>query len=288
TRRIAEMRQLARNPAVVAFLAAPAEASRPAAADALRRHRGAESSPTPLVLWSPEREPLLRLGELPPDFAASALEVASDSASVSPFVRIGRSVYYWTTVPVRRGSTTLGYASELRSVGGAGTAAQVETLIGRDLSVFFANTSGGPWVALDGRVVPAPSHWPFSGASRYVDASGAEHFAHAAAVPGSPWSVVTDVPVRMVLGRPSTFLRRSLLAGLLLSLAGAAGAWLLSRTITGPVRALRLASESIAEGDYARRIRLRRSDELGILAHTFNGMAARVQATHDELTRQYE
>src|SRR5690606_7238407 len=85
-----------------------------------------------------------------------------------------------------------------------------------------------------------------------------------------------------------TFLRRSLLAGLLLSLAGAAGAWLLSRTITGPVRALRLASESIAEGDYARRIRLRRSDELGILAHTFNGMAARVQATHDELTRQYE
>jgi signal transduction histidine kinase len=91
-----------------------------------------------------------------------------------------------------------------------------------------------------------------------------------------------------VLARPDAFLRRSAVAALLLSLAGAAGAWLLSRSITRPVKALRLASEAIARGEYARRIDLRRTDELGILADRFNWMAGQVQATHAELLDQYE
>lgn len=80
------------------------------------------------------------------------------------------------------------------------------------------------------------------------------------------------------------------LAALVASLAGAL---LLARSVSLPVRALAQAAERIGEGDYQTPVALKRSDELGLLASAFNsmqsGIAEREQqlaynALHDALT----
>jgi len=291
--RLAALRAAAESPAVAAFAAAPGDAARPAAEAALRAIPGRNDPELPMVLLSPARAPILRVGPVPDSARAGrglpGLPAAlPDSTGPGPFFAHGRNAYFWLVVPVRSGGATVAYLGEMRRAGGANTSRQVQSLIGPEIEVYFANTAGGPWVALDGAVPPAPSRWPFAGAARYVHRGRTEHFGHSAPIPGTPWSMVVEQPLRAVLERPDTFLRRSAVAALLLSLAGAAGAWLLSRSITRPVRALRLASEAIAKGDYARRIDLRRTDELGILADRFNWMAGQVQATHAELRDQYE
>ncbi|KJH75739.1 putative bifunctional diguanylate cyclase/phosphodiesterase [Pseudomonas sp. ES3-33] len=76
-------------------------------------------------------------------------------------------------------------------------------------------------------------------------------------------------------------------------LASLAGALLLARGVSQPVRSLALAAERIGQGDYQTPVILRRSDEFGLLAKAVNsmqrGIAEREQqlahnALHDPLT----
>ncbi len=53
--------------------------------------------------------------------------------------------------------------------------------------------------------------------------------------------------------------------------------WLVSRRIAAPLLALTEATTSMAEGDLSVRATVKRDDELGTLAHSFNDMADRVQ-----------
>ncbi|KJZ64746.1 putative bifunctional diguanylate cyclase/phosphodiesterase [Pseudomonas fluorescens] len=55
-------------------------------------------------------------------------------------------------------------------------------------------------------------------------------------------------------------------------LGSLAGALLLARGVSQPVRALAAAAERIGQGDYQTPVSLRRSDELGLLATAFNSM----------------
>ncbi len=84
-----------------------------------------------------------------------------------------------------------------------------------------------------------------------------------------------------------------LLIALISLVASLAGALLLARSVSQPVRALAQAAERIGQGDYQTPVRLKRSDELGLLASAFNsmqsGIAEREQqlahnALHDGLT----
>jgi two-component system sensor histidine kinase BaeS len=52
---------------------------------------------------------------------------------------------------------------------------------------------------------------------------------------------------------------------------------LLSRGVVAPVRVLTTASQRIAEGHYAERVQSSGSDELGLLAHSFNQMAEKLE-----------
>jgi signal transduction histidine kinase len=283
------------RPAILRFLEAPVEANRAEAEGSLRAMRGRGGADLPIVLRARTGRTLAILGRSPELAAADSgrlgpamARALPDTVGVSPFVVVRDSAYYWTVLPVRRGRETLGTIAQLRAIGGAATARQVQVLLGSDISVYFANTGDSIWVALDGRVVRASPDWPFRGASRHRHGADGTHLSDAAPIDGTPWSMVAEEPVAAVMVRPSRFLESSAVAALLLSLVGALGVWLVSRSITRPIRTLRLAAESIARGDYSRRSSLRRSDELGVLSESFNWMAAQVEATHEELQQQYE
>lgn len=56
-----------------------------------------------------------------------------------------------------------------------------------------------------------------------------------------------------------------------------------SRWITKPILRLSQASQAIAEGDLEQKVRVDRQDELGVLAQSFNQMAAQLKSSFDQL-----
>jgi PAS domain S-box-containing protein len=66
------------------------------------------------------------------------------------------------------------------------------------------------------------------------------------------------------------------------------GIVLATRALTGPIQSLVEGTRSIAAGDLTARIPVKSSDEMGVLAESFNQMAEQLQARNEELTEAYE
>ena len=286
--RVQVLRAAAADPAVLAAVDARPGLRQPAAEAVLQTLRRREEPDLPIMLWDRARRPVARIGAYPDSVHPETVRgPPPDATGIGHFFSIGPSSYFWLATPVLRGADTVGYIAELRRVGGA-AAAPLEGLLGGQIEVYFANRTGGPWVALDGPATQPGPGWPFTGRRQYERPGPGALLAHAVDVPGTPWSIIAEQTRASILARPDTFLSRAILMSALLCLLGAAGAWLVSRSITRPLRELRTASEAIARGDYARRIDLRRTDELGMLGGGFNRMAAQVQASHDALREQVD
>ena len=60
---------------------------------------------------------------------------------------------------------------------------------------------------------------------------------------------------------------------------------IISRTLLLPIRGMTTAAEAMADGDFSRKIRVESEDEIGILAKTFNDMAAQIETMLAELKK---
>jgi len=76
-----------------------------------------------------------------------------------------------------------------------------------------------------------------------------------------------------------------LLAGVAAVILAAVVGWVSSRYLTRPLHAITTASDKMARGDLTVRADVRRSDEIGSLAGSFNAMAAQMQHTVTALQR---
>lgn len=74
-------------------------------------------------------------------------------------------------------------------------------------------------------------------------------------------------------------------AGAVAVLLAAGAGWFVSRTMTTPLLLLTRATARMADGQLSTRVALERSDEFGTLAHSFDEMAQRVEATVVALRR---
>jgi signal transduction histidine kinase len=64
---------------------------------------------------------------------------------------------------------------------------------------------------------------------------------------------------------------------------GAVGAFAVARALTRPLAELASATEAIAAGDFSARVAVRRADEIGTVATSFNSMAASLARSHQVL-----
>ena len=80
-------------------------------------------------------------------------------------------------------------------------------------------------------------------------------------------------------------LRSVLVAGIVVLVLALALAFALARWLLEPVHALASGTRALAAGDYARRIEIARSDELGRLAGDFNDLAATLEQHRDARRR---
>jgi signal transduction histidine kinase len=74
--------------------------------------------------------------------------------------------------------------------------------------------------------------------------------------------------------------------GLVAVVAGAILSFLISHTITTPIRELTELTHQIASGDLGQRVKVTAQDEIGILGKSFNQMADQLQQTIQRLERQ--
>lgn len=156
-------------------------------------------------------------------------------------------------------------------------------LIGSGGRFVLGNRDGGVWTDLAGRVAPPPVD-PLDVTRRFFAAEdGAPRIGAGIAIDDSPWLLWVEGDAGGALARSQRLLVRMLVLGGLLILLGGLGARWISRRVTVPLREATEAAESIAQGDYARRLAVRSRNEVGRLGDAFNVMAERVEAAHAQL-----
>lgn len=290
------MRGVAADSAIHALLRAPGAAASAGALTRLR-HMGtpADSELVVAVLDAQGRQVLTGGSSVPAD-AGTVLEVIEasqhpDSVHYGRFYTAADSVFYWVVAPVLDGRLVLGHiAQRRRLVSQPRVEQQIRELSGEDVTIYFATDSGSAWTTLSGVTSAAPLNMRRTRSSllEYERARRGAHLAARAPITGTPWMMILDVPLSVVLRGAKSYLGRMSLLAACLVLAGAAGAWIVSRHVTRPLALLTLAAEAVAAGDYGERVTIARRDELGRLGETFNVMAARIEESLQELEQQAE
>ncbi|HET8712057.1 MAG TPA: ATP-binding protein [Gemmatimonadales bacterium] len=282
----ARLASLARHPAIAAFLRSGGRTGRDAALAAMRGVTNDTATNAVLELRDFSGKLLLRTGRL--TYVDSVLvSPAQDSARYSPFMRGDTALYLAATVATGSAEGAGGIVQQVgRVVFDTVMPRRLTGLAGGDISLYVGNASGAPWTDF-GRIVPTPPAAVLrSPVPVRYERDGESWRAAAAPVPGTPWMVVAEMPSRVVLAPARGYLLHMAPVALLIAVLGALIAWWGSRWLTTPLGELTRAAETIASGDLAPRVEIRRDDEIGRLARSFNTMADQVSRSHHQLERQ--
>ncbi len=215
--------------------------------------------------------------------------VRSESDRHSPLFAVGERVHMWFAVPVVVNGRVVGTIAELRRVGdNYGVDAVIRALVDDDARMLFTSRGSTQWVSTRGRPVPAPFALPaVDDRAVRIDAGGRGVFAVQSVIPTTPWVVVLSQSESSILRRPHDFLRRLLVAGLLVLALATVGAWFLGRLVTRPLREVTSAAADLAQGDYSRRVDVRGGGrEVASLMAMFNAMAAATGDAHAVLAER--
>ncbi len=103
---------------------------------------------------------------------------------------------------------------------------------------------------------------------------------------GRAWGALrVGIPMKDALLPPGlTF--RMVNIGLVLSFLALVAAFLISRSVSRPIKDFTAASRRLAAGNFDTRVFLKRNDEFQALADTFNGMGREIKNAFDELDRR--
>src|SRR5579884_2550000 len=286
--RLRELRTAAAAPGLRAALQRSGAAA--PAADAVRPLLARDSLIAGFELWRADGTLAAVVGRpvrAPPPDDAAALRAAAlgpDSAALGPLRLAGDTLLLDMAAPVADGPRLLGYLVERRRAASTPAAVrQIAALIGGEVAIFVGNARGDLWTDFVGPAPPPPLRADTAGHPvQYVRPRGGPQLAAGIRVRGTPWSVVAEFPRERVLAPARHFLAQAAVAGLGLLLAGAVGAWAVSRSITSPLARLTAAAGEVAAGREAR-VDIARRDELGALAAAFNAMAQEVAAARSGL-----
>lgn len=254
---------------------------------ALEELRGPADGELPIILVGSNGRTITGTGRIPPAEQLRSIERRSDIA-FGPLMSADSGLTYWVAAPVSSRGSIVGHILQQRSSSSGSGAAQIQELLGGGIELHLANESGSEWLEFDGDVLrPAPALADTARAFEYR-LSDAGFIAVARALEGTPWLIVAHMPLRAVLAPTDRIIRNIAMVGALLLLLGLLAAWLLSRSVTGPLRRLASTADAIAAGDYSRRAQVERDDEIGRLARSFDAMAARVDDSHAQLEQRFQ
>jgi signal transduction histidine kinase len=241
-----------------------------------------------MEVWTADRRRVLAVGApfsetlelLPVDRAGPG----APQSVVGPYGRDGNTTTYSLSTVVKAEDGLLGYLVERRRLSSSTTAIKLLAgLIGSDARLLIGNASGGLWTSLDTAERSDLTRPAEAGLLQYQHGDGPAMLARAVPIADTPWAVMVAFPRDPVMAPVRQFLIEATVTSILLSAAGVAAGWLLSRRLTIPLRAVTEGAEAIAESRTAPRLMLSRRDEVGRLATSFNLMADQVEASRRRL-----
>jgi len=269
----------ANEPAIKAFLQSPSQATRSGASVSLRQLESPQDKNNlQIELWNTSRSLVLTV----PDGASpESLDLEADfkAAAVDPFKTTGpmRVIKDVITAPVvvavqDDSGKPIGYLVRWRRISISPTPKVLTDLLGSDSALYIGNIHGDLLTNLE-RITskPRPDMGSASEVMQY-SRDGNRVLALGRPIVGTPWFLAIEFPERPLLAPAHRFLKRVLVADLIVFIIGMAGAVVLSRGITQPLQMLTETASAIGSGDYSRTVDIHQDDELGALATAFNRM----------------
>src|SRR6185503_8813504 len=238
-----------------------------------------------LLLVAPESD-ATPLSDLATEFKQSASE---------PFKTIGTirqlkdAIGFPAVVAVKtEDGKVAGYLVRWRKLAAsADTRQQMTRLLGTSATLYLGNQNNETWTDLANIVAKPP-----------VDVRGKEDISSynrngdvislARPIAGTPWLLLIEFPDNVVLKPVSGFVKRMIVIGVFLFVMGIAGAFVLSRNITGPLYELTGSATAISRGDDSRTVDIHQNDEVGQLASAFNTMVEKLRDSQRELERKVQ
>jgi len=133
---------------------------------------------------------------------------------------------------------------------------------------------------------PASEGLPRAAAVGALRLDGQRHLGAYAPVPVPGWGLLVRQPEATALG-PTARLRRQGVYWALIGLVTALLlAFLVARDLAGRIGELGQHAEGLARGELDRRVPVRSSDELGLLAKSFNRMSKDIQSKRDQIEKK--
>jgi signal transduction histidine kinase len=288
--RMNELQRMANHPSLRQLFEHPDNDTR----DVARAHLAQIRSPGPQIMevWNAAGECVLSVAT--PPGAENALPPGSMPAGtgVAPLQRHGDHVVGESVAEiaadagerdgVRTARARLGFLVVRRPLNGAPTAELLNRLVGQGAVISLGNKAGDVWTDLVKAIAPPPIDRSHPGVVQYAGPNGGSVGA-LTDIRGTPWSMWVEFPQALILAPARAFLERMSLIALGFVVLSAIGIRIIAARITTPLQELTLASEAVASGDYARRVGIRRRDELGRLSVAFNAMTQEVEGAHRDL-----
>ena len=202
---------------------------------------------------------------------------ASDAGVIGWIGGPAGNLGYSVVAAVKANATTVGFVVERRRIARSSQASnQLKDLIGVGTSLFVGNVRGDVWTDLIDVAAPPPiSIADVKGVVRY-ERPGGRVLSAIAKIPNTPWALAIEIPLALTLSPAHAMLWRLALFTAVLLIAAAAGAWVISGTLTRSIGTLVAAAGRMSAGDLAQPIPVERRDELGVLGIAFNRMAERI------------
>lgn len=293
--------RLARNPAVVNFLltgqggdaarralasGSPQDTARPPGRIELRDAQGAVVLDTVLPGAPKSLSWIDRIPE--------ADTARGGRTLISPLFAVGDTVVGGMVVAVRApaaaaGATgegegelpVIGYIAETRAIRAAGVQS-IRDLLGNGAALFVGSPGEGIWTDLEHPAAPPPASLKVGRAIVYRSSARGPGVGVATQVAGTPWLLWVEQPRASVLAPLTALIGKLSILAVIFTVAGALGAWALSRQVTRPIVALADAADRVAADPAAAAVQ-RPGDEVARLDDAFSRMSARVEESTGQL-----
>src|SRR4051812_33056313 len=198
----------------------------------------------------------------------------------------GGRVYFWIVKPVMEERRAIGYVAQQRRIAANPEAERnVRALAGEGVSMFYRNADGSVWSSVGG-APESPSRSTPNDSSRATRGAGDEVLVAQAPIRGTPLVITMESRLRNVLATPRKTLRKLLLVGLALLIAGMGTALIIGKDVARPITTIADGAEAIAQGKYETRVAGSGTTEIDRLANSFNHMANEVAVAHRALEQK--
>ena len=287
---------VANEPAIRAFVKSPTSESRTDVGKVLQQFLAPQDQNSLRVeLWSTDR--LLLVSPESQATPLSDLNAEFKHSAVEPFRTIGNirclhDTIGFPAVAAIKGDDgkVAGYLVRWRKLAAsADTRQQMTKLLGTNATLYIGDQADDVWTDLASIVPKPPLDVRTHDDIQTYDRDGnTPVIALARPIAGTPWLILIEFPDDVVLKPVNGFMRRMLIIGTFLFVMGVAGAFVLSRKVTGPLYELTAGATAISRGDHSRLVNIDQKDEFGQLASAFNAMVEKLRESQRELERKVQ